>query len=175
MRRSILFVALYLIIAGLTILLANLLHLDISVFTILFAEAIIMLGVFLITGGNNRAFREGDTPAYAAHGPEENFFFANGSVAGAPETAKYTITFSSVTLELPEDAPELIEITCIFSDVRVFLPKERAVRVRISASFGSAGMPGGSVTGFGSREAMQGEGTASFLSGDAVFSSLFIA
>lgn len=174
MRRSVMFWAMYLIIAGLTILVANLFRLSFSTFSVLFAEGLIMLGVYFVTGGSGFKGHSPDA-SYFAEGKEQTLFFGSGRMAGSSETAKYTIAFSSATIELPEDIPDIIEVTCLFSDVRVMLPKGRAVRVKISAAFGSAGMPGGTISGFGSRETLLGEGVASYLSGDAVFGSLYIS
>jgi|GEM_PF-3580370 len=173
MRRSILFVALYLILAGVTTLVANLFHLRISILAVLFAEGLIMLGIYIIANGGKWG-KWPDASNFAADEGEQRMLFGSGGMSGSPETRKYTVLFSSATITLPEDIPDMIEINCIFSDARVILPPNRAVRVRLSATFGTAGMPGGNVSGFGSREMLLGKGVASYMAATSLFGSLYI-
>jgi hypothetical protein len=172
-----LFLSLYLILVGLSVLVVNILRLDVSTTTILFAEGIILLGVYLLTGGTRSSSQSrpqvGD-PAFTAKGSEQTLFFASSTVLGSSETTKYTVAFSSATIELPDDLPEIVEISCAFSDVSVILPKGRAVRVRMTTAFGECSTDEDHLSGFGTREVMLGEGVASFLSVNASFGQVSI-
>ncbi len=175
-RRPMLFVALFLMIAGVTILLENVLGLHFNTFSVLFAEAILLGGIYLITRGNaSEGAWESGGPTTRSQGREETVFFANTTIEGTGETTNYTVVFSSATIILPEDGPEMVDISGVFSTVRVILPKNRAVRVKLSAAFASCAMPNSQIAGFGTREALLGEGAASYLAASAVFSSMFIA
>ncbi len=171
MRRSMVYVAAFLILAGLTLLVRSLFRLHFGVFSALFAEAIILLGIYLITGGGARGFH---IPASSSTGSEENIFFTTRNILGSAQTARYSVFFSSARIELPEDAPDIVEIASVFSSVHVVLPKGRAVRVKLSAAFASGSMPGTGVSGFGDREAFIGEGPAFYLEAGAVFGSVSI-
>lgn len=167
MRRTTLFWGMYLIIGGITLLLKNILFLHFSSFWVLGAELVILLGIFLLTGGFRRDGRQ-----VHSNGQEYTTSFSQSNVTGDSQTAVYNVTFSSTTIVLPENPPPIVRVNACFGDVTVVLPPNRAVRVRLNSSFATADAPGFSVNGFGQKEALLGSGEASFMEGKVVFGSL---
>lgn len=165
MKRGALFGAIYLIMAGITLLLANILKVHFSVFMVLLAEAMILAGAFILTRGNVQKNA-------AAQGREQTVLFTNVNLVGTPGVTKYTVLFSSAVIELPYTPPPMVEVNSLFSSVKVVRSPGHTTRVRLTAAFGAAQMPGQQVSGFGNREHVMGEGPAVYLEANAVFGSV---
>jgi hypothetical protein len=152
-----LFVPVLLIIAGVLMLLKTVLHIDIPVFKLLLAVALVWGGISLIGGTTVRR---------AA---------TFGSRMEVTESAlEYTVMFDSSEIDLSGEyiSKDKLEISCVFGKAVVILPRDRAVHIKASGAFCSLRSPGGKVITFGDGTYDCGSGEPLTIEANCAFGAL---
>ena len=134
MKMSNLFWPVLLIIAGALLLVKTLLYINIPVFKVLVAVALVWGGISIISSNTTRK------PV------------SFGSRMEVTDSAiEYTVTFDSSEIDLSGEyiSRSRLEIDCVFGKALVILPRDRAVHIEASGAFCSLRSPGGRNTTFG--------------------------
>ena len=152
-----LFLPVLLIIAGALMLVKTLLNIDIPVFKILLAVALIWGGVSIISS--------------AASHKSAGF----GSRMELTDTAmEYTVVFDSSEIDLSSEyiSRETLEINCAFGKAVVILPGDRSVHIEASGAFCSLRSPSGRTISFGNGTYDCGTGEPLTIKADCAFGEL---
>jgi predicted membrane protein len=131
-----------LILLGLSVILRVVFDVDLPVIRIVFAVVLIYLGVRVLVGGSWRV-----------ESPRNTVLFAESEVPVTPDDDEYRIVFGRGRFDLtgivPAGASRSITVETVFGNGVVRVKADAPIRIRASATFGSARLPDGNEVSFG--------------------------
>jgi predicted membrane protein len=146
-------VGMFFVLLGISIILKVLFKIDFPMFRILFAIFLIYLGVRLLTGFSNWDFR-----TRISKGDKESVVFGSGKMnwdSKDPKHNEFSTVFGSSTVDLTQaqlaadGIEQKVDINSVFAETTVLLSPKVPVRVRMNSAFAEARMPDGNMVAFG--------------------------
>jgi predicted membrane protein len=147
--KTAMFIGLFFLLFGLSIILKAVFKIDLPVFRVLIALFLIYLGVkMLFTDYSFRMHAEPFTDKRTA-------VFAEGDFkAGKESHQSYSVVFGDGKLDLTEaQADDAVEVHSVFGNMDVYLDPKKLTQVRANSVFGEVSMPDGQSVSFGSLQA----------------------
>ena len=139
-----LFWGIFLMAAGLIVLLKLVFNLQVSVGKLIFGMFVLLIGVSLLTNSfqwGNFKFNSANTTVFAGSSDE---------IVVKDSNDDYSVVFGSVTYDASQLQPgQSVKIRCAFGSCKVLLPKGN-VYVTATSAFGSIHLPGGKSVTFSS-------------------------
>jgi hypothetical protein len=117
---------------GLLLLLRNVLHIHIPVFTILASLGLIWMGVMLIRG------------SFHPESDGDSIRFGDGKMNYSPEKGNYSVLFGSGTLNLQDVKPAssvVLDVECTFGEMKLIINREVPLKITGNATFGNLNGP----------------------------------
>lgn len=167
MNRKTIFWSIYLILVGLLLLVKLLFNLHFGWFSAAFAILLLQSGIALIVWGCTNGKK-----SYRHEGGLH--MFMSGTILPDPSDETVTVLFADARVELSAPLPPEMEISSIFANTVVQLPPSWSVRAECSVAFGNLQTPEGSISGFGDRVILVGDGQQCRLRANAVFGQLVL-
>ncbi len=126
------FLGLIVVVIGLLLLVRNVFHIHIPVFTIVASLGLIWLGILLIRG----------SVAAKAYGART--VFGDGKLNYTPGQESYSVVFGSGVLNLQgakPDAPVYLNVECTFGDLKIIANRDVPIRIEGNSTFGHLSGP----------------------------------
>lgn len=136
-------IGIFLVLAGISLILKIIFNIDLPVFRIVFALFLIYIGIRLLSPG----------PAFKGiHWDKPTVLFSETYLKGIPEDGEYNIIFGKAVIDLQEETfheTTHLEINTIFGNSTLLLNENQPVHIKAESAFGNAELPGNSTGAFG--------------------------
>jgi predicted membrane protein len=144
------FIGVFFLLLGLSIILKAVFKIDLPVFRVLFALFLIYLGVRMLYGDygwhiKGEPFRD-----------KHSAVFSEGDFEWSAEDGhrNYSVVFGDGKLDLTgATGVDPVEVNSVFGNMDVFLDPKKLTQIRANAVFGDVSMPDGQSVSFGSLQA----------------------